>query len=95
MRRYGLTIDSLRGAEVITANGDTVHASAAKNEDLFWALRGGGSTFGVVTEFEFALHEVGPIINAGVLVYPFERAAEVPAHQSCGDGVRPRWGAPR
>jgi FAD/FMN-containing dehydrogenase len=77
MRRYGLTIDSLRSAQVVTADGDTVRASASENEDLFWALRGGGGNFGVVTEFEFALHEVGPIINAGVLVYPYERATEV------------------
>src|SRR4051812_6509834 len=66
MRRHGLTIDSLRSAHVITADGGTARASEEENEDLFWALRGGGGNFGVVTEFEFDLHEVGPLIHAGV-----------------------------
>jgi FAD/FMN-containing dehydrogenase len=77
MRKYGLTIDSLRSAELVTAEGQFVRASEEDNEDLFWALRGGGGNFGVVTEFEFDLHEVGPIVNAGVLVFPYERAGEV------------------
>jgi FAD/FMN-containing dehydrogenase len=77
MRKHGLTIDSLRSATLVTAQGEQVRASDDENEDLFWALRGGGGNFGVVTEFDFELHEVGPIINAGVLVYPFERAAEI------------------
>jgi FAD/FMN-containing dehydrogenase len=77
MRKHGLTIDSLTAAQVVTAAGETVRATEQENEDLFWALRGGGGNFGVVTEFEFKLHEVGPLVNAGVLVYPYERAAEV------------------
>ncbi len=77
MRRFGLTIDSLCTAEVVTADGDVVRASSESHPDLFWALRGGGGNFGVVTEFEFALHPVGPIVTAGVLVYPFARAGEV------------------
>jgi FAD/FMN-containing dehydrogenase len=77
MRQFGLTIDSLTGAQVVTAAGEVVHASADVNPDLFWALRGGGGNFGVVTEFEFALHRAGPIINAGVFAYPYERAGEV------------------
>ena len=77
MRKYGLTIDSLLAAQVITAAGETVRASAGENEDLFFALRGGGGNFGVVTEFQFQLHEVGPVVHAGVLAYPFERAGEV------------------
>jgi FAD/FMN-containing dehydrogenase len=77
MRAHGLTIDSLRSAEVVTAEGECVRASEDENEDLFWALRGGGGNFGVVTEFDFELHEVGPMINAGVLVFPYERAGEV------------------
>ncbi len=77
MRKHGLTIDSLRSAQVVTAAGESVLASEEENEDLFWALRGGGGNFGVVTEFEFELHEVGPIINAGVLVFPYERAGEI------------------
>jgi FAD/FMN-containing dehydrogenase len=77
MRAHGLTIDSLRSAEVVTAKGEFVRTSEDEHEDLFWALRGGGGNFGVVTQFDFALHEVGPIINAGVLVFPYERAGEV------------------
>jgi FAD/FMN-containing dehydrogenase len=77
MRAHGLTIDSLRAAHVVTAGGACVRASEERNDDLFWALRGGGGNFGVVTELEFELHRVGPIITAGVLAYPYERAAEV------------------
>jgi FAD/FMN-containing dehydrogenase len=77
MRKHGLTIDSLLSADLVTADGGSVHADEGENADLFWALRGGGGNFGVVTQFEFALHEVGPIVNAGVLVYPYERAGEI------------------
>jgi FAD/FMN-containing dehydrogenase len=77
MRKHGLTIDSLLAAQVVTATGQTVRASEHENEDLFFALRGGGGNFGVVTEFEFELHEVGPLVYAGVLADPFERAGEV------------------
>src|SRR4051794_15050719 len=77
MRKHGLTIDSLRAATVVTAGGEQVRAGDEDNADLFWALRGGGGNFGVVTEFDFELHEVGPLINAGVLVYPYERAGEI------------------
>ncbi|HEY9244447.1 MAG TPA: FAD-binding oxidoreductase [Streptosporangiaceae bacterium] len=61
MRRFGLTIDSLQSAEVVTAGGHTVNAAAGQNPDLFWAIRGGGGNFGVVTEFEFALHELSQL----------------------------------
>ena len=77
MRPLGLTIDSLRSASVVTAAGEQVRASEDENPDLFWALRGGGGNFGVVTEFEFDLHEVGPTIYSGVLVFPLERGGEV------------------
>jgi FAD/FMN-containing dehydrogenase len=62
MRRLGLTIDSLLGVELVTATGEVVRADAETNPDLFWALRGGGGNFGIVTEFEFAAHEVGDLI---------------------------------
>lgn len=77
MRPLGLTIDSLRSASVVTVAGEQVTASEDENPDLFWALRGGGGNFGVVAEFEFDLHEVGPMIYAGVLVFPLERGGEI------------------
>lgn len=70
-RTYGLTCDNLLSADVVTASGELVHASPAQHQDLFWALRGGGGGFGVVTAFEFQLHEVGDVF-AGSLVYPHE-----------------------
>ncbi len=77
MRHHGLTIDSLLSADVVLADGETVHASADEHPDLFWALRGGGGDFGVVTSFEFQAHPVGPMVLGGMLVYPFDQAAEV------------------
>jgi len=77
MRRYGLTIDSLRSAEVVTADGEIVRASADERPDLFWALRGGGGNFGVVTELELEAHPFGPELVAGMLVYPLAQAREV------------------
>lgn len=76
-RKYGLTIDNLVSAEMITANGNKIRTSANENPDLFWAIRGGGGNFGVVTEFEFALHPVGPEILAGLIVFPFSQAKQV------------------
>ena len=76
-RRLGLTIDSLVSAEVVLADGRTVRASAKENADLFWALRGGGGNFGVVTDFEFQLHAVGPEVFAGLLVFPLADAKQV------------------
>ena len=60
----------------MTADGERVRAAADEHPDLFWALRGGGGNFGVVTEFEFQLHPVGPVICAGPLVFPLGRAEE-------------------
>jgi FAD/FMN-containing dehydrogenase len=73
-RKYGLTVDNLRSAEVVTAAGELLHASDAENPDLFWALRGGGGNFGVVTSFEFRLHPVGPEVLAGLVVHPMADA---------------------
>ena len=64
-RRFGLTIDNLLSAEVVTARGEVVRASRDENPDLFWAIRGGGGNFGVVTSFEFQLHPVGPEVLSG------------------------------
>jgi FAD/FMN-containing dehydrogenase len=76
-RRHGLAIDNLRGATVVTADGSLHRASARSEPDLFWALRGGGGNFGVVTSFEFQLHPVGPEVYAGLVVYPFAQARQV------------------
>jgi FAD/FMN-containing dehydrogenase len=75
--KYGLTCDNLLSADVVTADGELVHASETEHPDLFWALRGGGGNFGIVTSFEFQLHEVGPEIFAGSLIYPFEETRRV------------------
>jgi FAD/FMN-containing dehydrogenase len=74
--RHGFAIDNLVSAEVVTANGEIQRASEQDNPDLFWALRGGGGNFGVVTEFEFRLHEVGPMIDFAMLFYPPEQGVE-------------------
>lgn len=76
-RRYGMTIDNLLGADVVTADGRRLRASATENADLFWGLRGGGGNFGIVTSFEFQLHPVGPELLCGLIVFPFEQAREV------------------
>jgi FAD/FMN-containing dehydrogenase len=66
-RKLGYTVDSMIGAEVVLASGDVVQASEEENADLFWALRGGGGNFGIVTRFQFRLHPIGPIIYGGIL----------------------------
>ncbi len=76
-RKYGFTVDNLLSAEVITVDGKKLRASENENDDLFWAIRGGGGNFGVVTEFEFKLHAVGPEILAGLLVFPFKQAKSI------------------
>ena len=77
MRKYGLACDNLRSAEVVTADGQILTASATENADLLWGLRGGGGNFGVVTSFEFDLHKVGPTVAAGPVFYPGDRAEEI------------------
>ncbi|WP_285129598.1 FAD-binding oxidoreductase [Leclercia adecarboxylata] len=76
-RKYGMTIDNLLSAEVITADGRQLNASESENADLFWGLRGGGGNFGVVTRFDFQLHPVGPNVLSGLIVFPFEQAKSV------------------
>ncbi len=76
-RRFGWTVDDLEEVEIVTADGDLRRASRTENPDLFWALRGGGGNFGVVTEFAFRLHEVGPQVTGGLIAWPATRAVEV------------------
>jgi FAD/FMN-containing dehydrogenase len=77
LRKYGLACDNLVSADVVTADAQLVHASADENTDLFWALRGGGGNFGIVTAFEFQLHAVGPTVLAGLLFFPPEDARRI------------------
>jgi FAD/FMN-containing dehydrogenase len=77
MRKHGLSVDNLMAAEVVTAQGSTVRASAHEHPDLFWALRGGGGNFGIVTSFQFALHAVGPEVMAGPVFWEAEDTAAV------------------
>jgi FAD/FMN-containing dehydrogenase len=74
-RKLGMTIDNLLAADVITADGRFVRADGRENADLFWALRGGGGNFGIVTRFEFRLHPLGPGVLSGLVVYPLSEAA--------------------
>jgi len=76
-RRFGLTIDSVRGVDLVTADGRFVHASQLDNPDLFWAVRGGGGNFGVVTNFELELHPMEPHVYSGSVVFPLSQAKQV------------------
>ena len=76
-RRFGWAVDNLLEVEIVTADGEIRTASRSENTDLFWALRGGGGNFGVVTRFTFRLHEVGPTVVGGLIAWPFERADEI------------------
>src|SRR5690348_8908782 len=72
-RKFGLSIDNLVSARVVTADGELRRAAADENPDLFWAIRGGAGNFGVVTEFEFALHEAGPMVQFGFLFWTLDQ----------------------
>src|SRR5215213_1133398 len=76
-RRYGLSVDQLVEAQVVTADGRVLTASEDENADLFWALRGGGGNFGIVTSFTFALQPLGPTVAFSATIYPVEDAAQV------------------
>lgn len=77
MRPFGLTVDSLKSIELVTAEGKQIRADADNEPELFWGLRGGGGNFGIATAFEFELHALGPMVLAGVIAWPLERAREV------------------
>ncbi|WP_224332950.1 FAD-binding oxidoreductase [Haloprofundus halobius] len=79
-RKYGLSVDNLRSVDLVTADGELVRASEDENSELFWAVRGGSGNFGVVTSFEFELHEVGPEVLFGPIVYDYEDAPDVLSH---------------
>ncbi len=79
-RKLGLTIDSLRSVDVVTADGELITASEQSHPELFWAIRGGGGNFGVVTSFEFETHKLGPDFLCGLIVYPIESAREFLQH---------------
>jgi FAD/FMN-containing dehydrogenase len=76
-RLAGLTSDNLLGAEVVTVDGRVLHTASSENEDLYWALRGGGGNFGVVTSFEFGLTPVGPLVHLGMFMYAPEQGGDV------------------
>lgn len=89
-RRFGWTVDSLEEVEIVTADGEVRTANASENAELFWALRGGGGNFGVVTRFTFTLYEVGPQITGGLILWDGARAAEILAAYAALTAAAPR-----
>ena len=77
MRKCGLVIDNLLSADIVTADGRLLTASATENEDLFWGIRGGGGNFGIATSFKYRLHPIGPIVLGGMVLYPASQAKEL------------------
>ena len=74
MGKYGLALDNLRSVELVTAEGKLLRASKDEEPDLFWAVRGGGGNFGVVTSLEYQLHPVGPMVTGGLIAHPIKQA---------------------
>jgi FAD binding domain/Berberine and berberine like len=77
MGKYGLALDNLRSVELVSAEGKVLRGSQDEEPDLFWAVRGGGGNFGVVTSFEYQLHPLGPTITGGLIAHPFEKARDL------------------
>src|SRR3954462_8282900 len=77
MGKYGLALDNLRAVELVTADGKVLRASKQEEPDLFWAVRGGGGNFGIATSLEYDLHAVGPMVTAGLIAHPFDRARDL------------------
>ncbi|MFD7437324.1 FAD-binding oxidoreductase [Streptomyces sp. NPDC059861] len=90
MRRYGATVDNLLACDMVTVDGRKVRADVTENPELFWALRGGGGNFGVVTSFEYRAHPVGPEVVAGQLIFPYDQAAAVLGKLSAHLAAAPR-----
>ena len=80
MGKHGTTSDNLLSVEIITPDGTLLKADKDNHPDLFWAIRGGGGNFGIVTKFEYQLHQVGPTVIAGMILYPMEQGKEVMQH---------------
>jgi FAD/FMN-containing dehydrogenase len=76
-RKFGLTVDNLLGVDLVTPDGKSRRVDAQQNPDLYWAVRGGGGNFGVVTSFDFRLHELSPKVIGGDLVYPIAQARQM------------------
>lgn len=77
MPKYGMALDNLVSIDIVTADGQVVRAADDEHADLFWGARGGGGNFGVAASFEFALHDVGPVITGGLVAHPFDKARDV------------------
>jgi len=77
MPKYGMAVDNLRSAQIVTADGRVLTASKDENADLFWGIRGGGGNFGIAASLEFTVHSVGPIVTGGLVAHPFPAAGEV------------------
>ncbi len=76
-RKFGLTLDNIKSVEIVTADGKLQYASEKENSDLFWAIRGGGGNFGIVTTFEFGLHSMDREVIGGRITYPFSEAKQI------------------